>query len=117
MRPLDMLVNINALPEFARQASADIASVEYRQTQEMGRARQENLLRKERVNEAVHHSNSQFNSLEPKYEGYSARSTTRLRMEKGLKGTRSEKIIHNYPTQEEVQEEKEPPGHFLDFMA
>ena len=49
LRPLDMQVALHALPEQARTQSAETAGTVYRQMQDMGRARQENLVRPSQV--------------------------------------------------------------------
>ncbi len=56
IRPLDIQTAFNALPEIGRLNFADQASTMYRQVQELGHARMENLIRPERVQEAASRS-------------------------------------------------------------
>ena len=49
LRPLDMQVAFHALPEQAKSQSAEMAGTLYRQMQDMGRAREENLMRPSQV--------------------------------------------------------------------
>lgn len=60
IRPLDMQVNLNAIPEVARQTTSGEASVAYRQVQMLGQARIENLNRPEVVNEVASRNNPTF---------------------------------------------------------
>ncbi|MDH5656134.1 MAG: hypothetical protein OEZ34_09515 [Spirochaetia bacterium] len=49
MRPIDMHVAFNAIPDFARMNSGEQASMMYRQVQALNDARNENLIRPEKV--------------------------------------------------------------------
>ena len=61
IRPLDMHVAFNAIPDFARLNSGEQASFVYRQMQALSDARIENLLRPERVAKAPERSGVAFN--------------------------------------------------------
>ncbi len=64
IRPLDMQVAMHALPEIAKQTSADAAGVLYKQVQELGRARQEQLRGQERIEQTREGTDANFRGVE-----------------------------------------------------
>ena len=66
IRPVDIQVNMNALPEHARQNSAEQTGAVYRQGSEMNSARMENVLRPDRVVEAQAQSGLVFRPVNNK---------------------------------------------------
>ncbi len=64
IRPLDMQVNFNAVPEVARQTTSHDASIQYKQVAALGQARVENLARPESVVEVAGRSASQFRTIQ-----------------------------------------------------
>jgi hypothetical protein len=64
IRPLDMQVALHALPEQARHISTEQAGAIYRNVQELGQARQENLERQTRVAQTQASLNSVFRPVE-----------------------------------------------------
>ena len=72
LRPLDMQVAFHALPEQARTQSAETAGTVYRQMQDMGRARQENLVRPSQVMQnqaAMESQNPAVRREDARYQG------------------------------------------------
>ena len=86
LRPLDMQVAFHALPEQARTQASETAGTVYRQMQDMGRARDENLVRPSQVmqNQAAMESQNQAVPREDaRYEGGRGnRNRTESRSEK-----------------------------------
>ncbi len=68
IRPLDMQVAFNAVPEVARQTGLEQAAVVYRQVQDLGRAREENLVRHERVQQAEGRADVVFRPVQSHYQ-------------------------------------------------
>ena len=68
IRPLDMQVAFNAMPEVARQAGGEQAGLVYRQVQDLGRAREENLVRHERVNHTETAGETVFRPVHSRFE-------------------------------------------------
>lgn len=64
IRPLDMQVNFNAVPEVARQTTSHDASIQYKQVAALGQARVENLARPESVVEVAGRSTAQFRTIQ-----------------------------------------------------
>ena len=82
IRPLDMQVAFNAVPEVARQAGGEQAGALYRQVQDLGRAREENLVRHEKVNQAERTMETVFRPVHSRYEeGSSGQDTGRRNTE------------------------------------
>ena len=69
IQPLDMQVAYNAIPEIAKNTSVEQAGIIYRQVEEMGRSRQENLNRQEKLVEVKARPEAVFHPVEPKQEG------------------------------------------------
>ena len=61
IRPIDMHVAFNAIPDFAKLNSGEQASFVYRQIQALSDARNENLIRPERVVRTPERSGLAFN--------------------------------------------------------
>lgn len=68
IRPLDMQVAFNAIPEFAKQTGGEQAGALYRQVQDSNRARDENLLRPEKITETQHGSDAVFRPIQPRQD-------------------------------------------------
>jgi len=109
IRTVDLQVAYNAIPDHARQNFAEQASLVYRQMQNLAGAREENLIRPERVAEVVSRSGLVFQATnspaEPKKVHDSNRSETRLYSPEGTK--KSDGLFA----------EEEAKGHFLDISA
>jgi len=61
IRPIDMHVAFNAIPDFAKLNSGEQASLMYKQVQAFAEARNENLQRPERVVNVPERSGAAFN--------------------------------------------------------
>ena len=81
IQPLDMQVAFNAVPETAGRLSAEQAGLSYRQVQDLGRARQENLTRQERINETRNRADPTLAAYNPRNEETSG-PASRSRMER-----------------------------------
>jgi len=121
IRPLDMQVALHALPEHAKQTSAENAGVLYKQVQEMGRARLENLMRQERPMELEARSETVFRPIEGKHEGekdaYSSRNRRRSVRNENDRGNEEEIYAPQGVSIFRKAQYEEKTGFHLDLTA
>lgn len=95
LRPIDMQVQFQAMPDIARSASAEQAGASYRTVAELGQARMENMLRQGRVETTAQAQPQAFRAInreeqEDKRNRDQSRSAAAGAREKKLASTESQ---------------------------
>lgn len=119
--PLDMQIAINAIPEFARQTSAEQAGVIYRQVADLGLAHKENLIKKDSIDKANRAAGLIFQQIEPGKDEIQLLKNKKLFLErrKGRKEMKSDQNVyfpgHNNPFRYAMDQEN--TGQKFDLVA